>query len=379
MPASPYGMMSLTNSTQAANEPSDSKGIFTKKFIHLDMDAYFVSVELLDAPHLRSAPVAVGGTAVERGVISTANYLARQFGIKSGMATATAQRLCPALVLLPVRFERYEAVTRQLERLFKRYTDRVEFFSLDEASLEVTGQSYCGGSATRMASALRAEVHAELGLTASAGVAPLRYLAKIASEINKPNGQFVIRPADVPHFLADLDIRKLPGVGPQTWRILERLGCRCCGDLDQGKIPMLLRHLGLHGYHLWALSQGREPDTEGAGDTRSVGVERTLPDDCADGAECARLLFALLPALRERVETLADGEQVVRNQVKLKFDDFSVASTEASAATVDERVLSTLLQRLWQGRRAGRAVRLIGIAVKVRKADAQASQLAFEW
>lgn len=194
MPASPYGMMSLTNSTQAANEPSDSKGIFMKKFIHLDMDAYFVSVELLDAPHLRSAPVAVGGTAVERGVISTANYLARQFGIKSGMATATAQRLCPALVLLPVRFERYEAVTRQLERLFKRYTDRVEFFSLDEASLEVTGQSYCGGSATRMASALRAEVHAELGLTASAGVAPLRYLAKIASEINKPNGQFVIPP-----------------------------------------------------------------------------------------------------------------------------------------------------------------------------------------
>ncbi|MBA1194956.1 DNA polymerase IV [Pseudomonas entomophila] len=350
-----------------------------RKFIHLDMDAYFVSVELLDAPHLRSAPVAVGGTAAERGVISTANYLARQFGIKSGMATATAQRLCPALVVLPVRFERYEAVTRQLEGLLRRYTDRVEFFSLDEASLEVTGQPQCGGSATRMASALRAEVQAELGLTASAGIAPLRYLAKIASEVNKPNGQFVIRPADVPGFLAGLDIRKLPGVGPQTWRVLERLGCRYCGDLTLSKIPVLLRHLGVHGYHLWMLGQGHEPDTEVSGDTRSVGVEHTLPADCSDGIECTRRLLALLPALRERIDTLAEGEQIVRNQVKLKFDDFSVASTEASATEVDEQVLRTLLQRLWQGRRAGRAVRLIGIAVKVRKPDPQATQLTFEW
>ncbi|WP_438282362.1 DNA polymerase IV [Pseudomonas alabamensis] len=350
-----------------------------RKFIHLDMDAYFVSVELLDAPHLRHLPVAVGGSAAERGVISTANYLARPFGIKSGMATATAQRLCPALVVLPVRFERYEAVTRQLEGILRRYTDRVEFFSLDEASLEVTGQPQCGGSATRMASALRAEVQAELGLTASAGVAPLRYLAKIASDINKPNGQFVIRPADVPRFLADLDIRKLPGVGPQTWRVLEGLGCRYCGDLNLDTIPVLLRHLGLHGYHLWMLSQGHEPDTEVTGDTRSVGVEHTLPVDCTDEAGCTRRLLALLPALRERVESLTEGEQIVRNQVKLKFDDFSVASTEAGATGVDEQVLRTLLQRLWQGRRAGRAVRLIGIAVKVRKPDPQASQLAFEW
>ncbi|MGH8485920.1 MAG: DNA polymerase IV, partial [Pseudomonas sp.] len=130
-------------------DPTGSKN--ERKFIHVDMDSFFVSVELLDAPHLIGRPVAVGGTAAERGVISTANYIAREFGVRSGIATATAQRLCPDLVLLPTRFEVYEAITRKLDAIFRRYTDKVEFLSLDEASLEVTGQSTFNGSATHMA------------------------------------------------------------------------------------------------------------------------------------------------------------------------------------------------------------------------------------
>ncbi|MEG2392772.1 MAG: DNA polymerase IV, partial [Pseudomonas sp.] len=199
-------------------------GASERKFIYIDMDSFFVSVELLDAPHLSHCPVAVGGTAAERGVISTANYIARKFGVKSGMATATAHRLCPDLVLLPTRFEAYEAITRKLDEIFRRYTDKVEFQSLDEAALEVTGQTCFNGSATHIAAHIRATVQQELGLTASAGVAPLKYLAKIASEIQKPNGMFVITPSQVRGFLDELDVRKIPGVGPKTYAVLENLG-----------------------------------------------------------------------------------------------------------------------------------------------------------
>ncbi|MCY1400802.1 DNA polymerase IV [compost metagenome] len=214
-------------------------GTNERKFIYIDMDSFFVSVELLDAPHLGHCPVAVGGTAAERGVISTANYIARKFGVKSGMATATAHRLCPDLVLLPTRFEVYEAITRKLDEIFRRYTDKVEFQSLDDAALEVTGKTCFNGSATHIAAHIRATVQQELGLTASAGVAPLKYLAKIASEIQKPNGMFVITPSQVRGFLDELDVRKIPGVGPKTYALLENLGCRQCKDITEDKIPVL--------------------------------------------------------------------------------------------------------------------------------------------
>ncbi|WP_459205897.1 DNA polymerase IV [Pseudomonas sp. MLB6B] len=349
------------------------------KFIHIDMDAYFVAVELLDDPSLATRPVAVGGSAAERGVISTANYIARQSGVRSGMATATAQRLCPGLVRLPVRLARYEAVTQQLDGIFRRYTDRVEFFSLDEASLDVTGLPHCDGSATRMAVALRQAIRVELGLTASAGVAPLKYLAKIASEVNKPDGLHVITPHEVPTFLATLDLRKLPGVGPRAWAVLERIGCRRCGDVDVSKLPALLRELGVQGYQLWALCQGMEPAPRPPGSIRSLGVEHTLATDCVDFEACTLALLALMPALHARLSTLEPGEQVIRNQIKLKFDDFAIASTEAPATVIDERVLRSLLLQLWNGRRQGRAVRLIGAAVKVRRADAQDRQLSLCW
>ncbi len=215
-----WGYSCLAEKAQPPSAPDS-------KFIHVDMDSYFVAVELLDAPWLRDRPVAVGGRAIDRGVISTSNYIARQFGVRSGMATATAQRLCPELVLLPVRFERYEAVTRRLDSIFRRYDPNVEFLSLDEATLDVTGQVHCNGSATLMALQIRKAVEQELKLTASAGIAPLKYLAKMASEVNKPNGQFVVKPDQVQSFLANMDVRKIPEGRAQD------LGCSAGHGLHQ--------------------------------------------------------------------------------------------------------------------------------------------------
>lgn len=353
--------------------------VATRKFIHIDMDSFFVSVELLDAPHLKECPVAVGGTAAERGVISTANYLARTFGIKSGMATATAQRLCPDLVLLPTRFELYESISKRMDAIFRRYTNKVEFLSLDEATLEVTGQPHCAGSATRMAKDIRQAIKQELYLTASAGVAPLKYLAKIASEINKPDGLFVITPSEVSGFLEKLNIRNIPGVGPKTYSVLESLGCRCCRDLTEDKIPLLMRHLGVHGFYVWERCQGIEDADASPGDTKSIGVERTLPTDCHALTECLEELERLAHTLQARIAEAGEDFQIIRNLVKLKFSDFSMATTEASAHLLCRSTAFALCRKLWDGKREGRAVRLIGLSVKVKRKSNDTRQLELPW
>lgn len=343
------------------------------------MDSFFVSVELLSSPNLMGLPVAVGGTAAERGVISTANYIARKFGVKSGMATATAHRLCPKLVLLPARFEVYERISQQMGEIFKRYTDKIEFISLDEASLEVTDQSHCNGSATYMAEEIRQTIEQELYLTASAGVAPLRYLAKIASEINKPNGIFVITPAQTQNFIQNLNIRKIPGVGPKTYSILENLGCRHCRDLTEEKIPALIQYLGVHGFYVWERCQGIEQSDETPNDIRSIGVEKTLPSDCFDLSQCHDELLRLAVILRQRITEASEEFLIIRNNVKLKFSDFSVSTTEACAHSLNEETFKTLFQKLWDTKRGGRAVRLIGLSVKVKKRIQDTPQLELPW
>ncbi|MNF36314.1 DNA polymerase IV [compost metagenome] len=350
-----------------------------RKFIHVDMDSFFVSVELLGAPHLRFRPVAVGGTIAERGVISTSNYVAREFGVRSGMATATAMRLCPELVLLPTRFEVYEAVTKLLDKIFRRYTDKVEFLSLDEASLEVTGQSLFSGSATYMATHIRRAIERELNLTASAGVAPLKYLAKIASEVNKPNGMFVVVPEDVKRFLEELDIRKIPGVGPKTFAVLENLGCRKCKDVTAEKIPALMRYLGVHGFYVWERCQGIEERDEPIRDIKSVGVEKTLPFDCEELSTCLDELARLSGSLEERISELDAEFFIIKNLVKLKFSDFSVSCTEAPANIFCRKTVISLCKMLWGTKRNGRAVRLIGLSVKVKRKTKDDIQMELSW
>lgn len=208
-----------------------------RKIIHVDMDCFFAAVEMRDNPALRDIPIAIGGSRERRGVISTANYPARKFGVRSAMPTGMALKLCPHLTLLPGRYEAYKEASRQIQAIFSRYTSLIEPLSLDEAYLDVTDSTHCHGSATLIAQEIRQTIFTELQLTASAGIAPVKFLAKIASDLNKPNGQYVITPADVPEFLRTLPLGKIPGVGKVSAAKLEAMGLRTCEDVQKYDPP----------------------------------------------------------------------------------------------------------------------------------------------
>ncbi|WP_409519272.1 DNA polymerase IV, partial [Pseudescherichia sp.] len=247
-----------------------------RKIIHVDMDCFFAAVEMRDNPALRNIPIAIGGSRERRGVISTANYPARKFGVRSAMPTGMALKLCPHLTLLPGRFDAYKEASRHIQAIFSRYTSRIEPLSLDEAFLDVTDSVHCHGSATLMAQEIRQSIFNELQLTASAGVAPVKFLAKIASDLNKPNGQYVITPDEVPAFLKTLPLAKIPGVGKVSAAKLETLGLRTCEDVQKSDLAMLLKRFGKFGRVLWERSQGiDEREITGERLRKSVGVERT--------------------------------------------------------------------------------------------------------
>jgi len=193
-----------------------------KKFIHIDMDCFYAAVEMRDNPKLANVPLAIGGNS-RRGVLSTANYIAREYGVRSAMSNYHAKQLCPDLVIVPGRMSVYKDISSQIRAVFKRYTDLIEPLSLDEAYLDVTNSTACKGSATLIAQQIRADIYNDTGLTASAGVAPIKFIAKIASDENKPNGQFVVLPDEVDGFLNNLPLGKIPGVGKVT---LEKLNLK---------------------------------------------------------------------------------------------------------------------------------------------------------
>lgn len=226
-----------------------------RKIIHVDMDCFFAAVEMRDNPALRDIPIAIGGSRVQRGVISTANYPARKFGVRSAMPTATALKLCPHLTLLPGRFDAYKEASNHIREIFSRYTSLIEPLSLDEAYLDVSDSVHCQGSATLMAQEIRETIHRELNLTASAGIAPVKFLAKIASDLNKPNGQFVIAPHQVAEFVKTLPLAKIPGVGKVSAAKLESMGLRTCADVQNSDLAMLLKRFGKFGRILWERSQ----------------------------------------------------------------------------------------------------------------------------
>lgn len=265
-----------------------------RKIIHVDMDCFFAAVEMRDNPALRDIPIAIGGSRERRGVISTANYPARKFGVRSAMPTGMALKLCPHLTLLPGRFDAYKEASNHIREIFSRYTSRIEPLSLDEAYLDVTDSVHCHGSATLIAQEIRQTIFNELQLTASAGVAPVKFLAKIASDMNKPNGQFVITPAEVPAFLQTLPLAKIPGVGKVSAAKLEAMGLRTCGDVQKCDLVTLLKRFGKFGRILWERSQGiDERDVNSERLRKSVGVERTMAEDIHHWSECEAIIERL--------------------------------------------------------------------------------------
>ncbi len=227
-----------------------------RKIIHIDMDCFYAAVEMRDNPNFRSRPLAVGGHEKQRGVISTCNYEARKFGVRSAMPTAQALKLCPSLLVVPGRMQVYKEVSTHIRSIFSRYTHLIEPLSLDEAYLDVTDSTQCHGSATLIAEAIRRDIWNELQLTASAGVAPIKFLAKVASDMNKPNGQFVIPPEQVQSVIDTLPLQKIPGVGKVSLEKLNQAGLYVCQDVKNSDYRQLLKQFGRLGASLWQRSRG---------------------------------------------------------------------------------------------------------------------------
>ncbi|EKS7794692.1 DNA polymerase IV [Edwardsiella piscicida] len=335
-----------------------------RKIIHIDMDCFFAAVEMRDFPALREVPLAIGGSGERRGVISTANYAARRYGVRSAMPTAQALKLCPHLTLRPGRMAVYKGVSAEIQRIFHRYTPLVEPLSLDEAYLDVSDCPLHHGSATLIARQIRADIAAELRLTASAGVAPLKFLAKIASDINKPNGQYVIPPEQVDAFVLALPLAKIPGVGKVTAARLAELGLHTCADVRAYDLATLLRRFGKFGRVLWERSLGRdEREINPTRQRKSVGVEKTLAQDIDDWAACRQLIEQLYPELERRLARVQPDLRIARQGVKLKFADFQLTTQEHVYPYLDRDDLLAVARQAWDLRRAGRGVRLVGLHV----------------
>jgi DNA polymerase IV len=317
-----------------------------------------------DNPALRGKPIAVGGSPERRGVVATCNYEAREFGIHSAMASATARRLCPDLIIIRTDMEKYRLASSQIHEIFQRYTDLIEPLSLDEAFLDVSDCDEFRGSATRIAEAIRNEVREVVGITISAGIAPNKFLAKIASDWNKPDGQFSVLPSEVDDFVAKLAVKKLHGVGKVTAAKMHKLNLRTCKDLQNFGADALTEHFGSFGERLFELSRGidnRPVSTDRI--RKSVSVENTFDTDLPDLDSSLEAMLGLLPKLELRLKRLDKHYSIKKQFVKLKFYDFVTTTVEMLSEDTSPENYRTLCEQGFA--RGDRAVRLIGVGVRV--------------
>lgn len=346
-----------------------------RKIIHCDCDCFYAAVEMRDDPTLRTLPVAVGGRPDQRGVVATCNYEARRFGVRSAMATSQALQRCPGLVVLRPAMEKYRIASRQILAIYREYTDLVEPLSLDEAYLDVTHAPHCNGSATLIAQEIRSRIAQTVGITASAGIAPNKFIAKIASDWNKPDGQFVVRPHEIDAFVAALPVGKLHGVGKVTAAKLNRLGAHTCADLRDWTRIDLQRHFGKFGGRMYELCRGidaREvcPDSE----RKSVSVEETYTVDLPDLAACAQQMTELVAQLAARVRRV-DAERNIRKlYVKIRFADFRQTTAECVGSAIELEQFQKLLETGFQ--RGRQTVRLLGAGVRLEEEE-ELTQLDF--
>ena len=335
-----------------------------KAIIHLDMDAFYPSVEVLDNPALKGKPVIVGGSR-ERGVVASASYEARKFGVHSAQPMATAMRLCPHGIFLPVRMARYREVSKQVFEIFYRFTPLVEPLSIDEAFLDVTGSTRLFGQPEDIARKIKKVVLEETGLTVSAGVAPSKFVAKIASDMDKPDGLTIVPPDRVREFLNPLPIKKMWGVGKVTHHALMRLNVRTFKELSQVPLKVLEKEFGKHGLKLHQLSMGIDDrEVIPYHDVKSMGHEETFPQDILDMDTAKKELLYLANKVAHRMRKKEVAGRTVT--LKVKYSDFrQITRSKTLSKSTDDgfEIYSIVCQLLEKTAVGKRPVRLLGISL----------------
>lgn len=343
----------------------------SRAIIHLDMDCFYAAIEVRDQPALKGKPVGVGGARDRRGVLTTCNYEARKFGVRSAMPTFMALQRCPQLIILPTRFDVYRKESAAIREVLHRFTPLVEPLSLDEAYLDVTEHP---GAPGPLAQVIRGLIFRKTKLTASAGIGPNKLVAKIASDLKKPNGQVEVKPEQVPAFMETLPVRKLWGIGDVTEQKLEKLGIATCGDMQRLSRIALQEHFGKFGIELYDLCRGIddrpvEPDRE----RKSLSNEETFPTDLETLAECEEKLPELFEELMADLDQKESTRTVTKIFVKLKFHDFTRTTVERAGLPPTLDQFQLLLGEAFN--RTKKNVRLIGMGVRFATADLPETQL----
>jgi DNA polymerase-4 len=335
-----------------------------REIIHLDLDAFYASVEMLDNPEIAGKPVIVGGGG-KRGVVTAASYEARKFGVHSAQPVATARRLCPDGVFLPVRMGRYKEMSDRVFEIFRRFSPLVEALSIDEAFLDVTGTERLFGGALEVARKIKEVVASETGLTVSAGVAASKFVAKIASDMNKPDGLTVVPRGKEKEFLGPLPVGKMLGVGKVTETALHRMGVKTIGDLASVPAENLKKRFGKHGLHLHRLANGIDDrEVEPEHEVKSIGHEDTYDEDIRDREAIGKELLSLAHRVSSRLRRKGFRGRTVT--LKVKYHDFTQVTRAATLPSPTDdgatiyRTVIPLLKKTEAGRRP---VRLLGISV----------------
>lgn len=346
-----------------------------RAIIHLDMDCFYAAIEVRDKPSLRGKPVGVGGARDRRGVLTTCNYEARKFGVRSAMPTFMALQHCPKLIILPTRFDVYRRESAMIREILYRFSPLVEPLSLDEAYLDVSAHS--GAEAPgALAEVIRGLIFQKTKLTASAGIGPNKLIAKIASDMNKPNGQCEVALEDVPDFMAELPVRKLWGIGAVTEQKLDSLGIKTCEEMQRLSRAELVTHFGKFGLELYDQCRGIDDRAVEPGrERKSLSNEETFSRDLETLEQCEEELPALFEELAAELAQKAGSRAITKLFVKLKFSDFTRTTVERAGLALSLDNFRLLLHEGFA--RTGKPVRLIGVGVRFAESETtEAAQLA---
>jgi len=362
----------MTGDIMGDNQLNKRKKV--RKIIHIDMDCFYAAVEMRDNPEYQNVPLAIGGATDRRSVLSTCNYLARSYGCHSAMPSFQAKQRCPQLVIIPGRMQVYVDVSKKLREIFYRYTELVEPLSLDEAFLDVTDCMLFKGSATYIALDIRRTIFDELQLTASAGIANCKFLAKIASDENKPNGQFVITPNEVDEFVKTLPLKKIPGVGKVAQQKLALHNLFTCADLQKHDQNKIVKEFGKLGEGLILFCRGIDDRKVVANrERKSVAVEHTFSYDLVGIESCEKKIIEFYQELEKRLEKVLETKQIIKLGVKVKFSDFTIKSAERKSSELSLSLFQMLLQHIID-KTMDKSVRLLGISVGVEPKSAENQQ-----